>query len=326
MGNIKEVTFCVFCILLIAVSAIGQQPNYGKTLWTVAWSPDGKYIGAGGNQDELKLFDATTFKLIKTYPVKDVLLSRIKWHPNKNMLAIITQGKTIKARILDLDKDEWIDLNGLGSSSRGLDWNFNGELLAVSELEEAVSVFTINGKLVSRFMADPKSVTGIDWHPTKNIMTTVGSQIGIYDHLGNPVHTFQPRNEEVLLLCVEWHNSGKFFVVGDYGDLDNAENKLLQFWSPEGIKLDEIKGSIAEYRNIRWNHDGEKLASASDALRVWSKEGKLLVESKSTNDYLWGIDWSPDSEYIVTSSSKGKIIIWDKNANFIRPIGKTNSY
>ncbi|GAB5472847.1 MAG: hypothetical protein Mars2KO_09460 [Maribacter sp.] len=320
--NRKEMTFYVFYMLLIGVSAIGQQPNDAKTLWTLAWSPDGKYIGSGGNQDELILFDANTFELVKTYPVKDALLSRIKWHPSKNILAIITQGKTIKARILNLDKDEWIDLEGLESSSRGLDWNFNGALLAVSELEHAVSVFTLHGKRVSRFMADPKSVTGIDWHPTKNIMTTVGSQIGIYDHLGHPIHTFRPRNKEVLLLCVEWHDSGDFFVVGDYGDLENADDKLLQFWHPEGVKINEISGSIAEYRNIRWSTDGERWASASDALRIWSKEGKLLAETKSSDDYLWGVDWSPDGDYIVTSSSNGKLVIWDKNANFIRQIGK----
>ena len=134
-----------------------QDPD--GILWTSAWSPDGKLIAVGGDQGDLKLFDAKTFKLLKTYPVKDVILSRLKWHPTRNLLAVVTQDQNVIARILDLDTDTWIELQGLETSARGVDWNKTGDLLAVSEFEGEVSVFTPEGKRVSRFMADPKSVT-----------------------------------------------------------------------------------------------------------------------------------------------------------------------
>ena len=312
-------TTCYFTLLLLFVfNAFGQQNEYNKTLWAVAWSPDGKYIATGGNQDELKLFDANTFELIKTYPVKNVQLSRLKWHPFENKLAVITQSKTFKAKILNLDDDIWTELKGLENSFRGLDWNYNGTLLSVSEFEGFVSVFNTEGNRISRFKANEKGAAGLDWHPKKNILVTVGTEVGIFNHLGDTLKMFETRTKEPFLLCVEWHKSGKFFAVGDYGDLEKAENKLVQFWNTKGEKLKEIKGSIAEYRNLRWNKNGTKLATASDALRIWDKKGNLLAESKSTDDYLWGIDWSPNGKYIVTSSSKGVITVWDKQANKIR--------
>ncbi len=321
INQLLKEKFPLFILMTLLLSNVYcQKVKIQNTLWTVAWSPDGKYIATGGNQDALKLFDATTFEMIKTYPVKGVALSRIKWHPTKNVLAIVTQSETIKARIFDVKKETWTDLEGLTSSFRGLDWNYTGEFLAVSEFGGEVSVYTIDGVLVSRFIADAKGVAGIDWHPSKNSMVTVGSQIGIYSHLGDTIKTFQPRIEEAFLLCVEWHKSGKFFVVGDYGDIKNADNKLLQFWNTEGVKLNEIKGGIIEYRNIRWDPDGNQLASAGEALKIWSKEGELLAESESTEDYLWGVDWSPDGKQIVTSSSKGKVIIWNKNAEIIKEL------
>ena len=311
-------TSCFFTFLLLLVfNTYAQQNKYNKTLWTVAWSPNGKYIAAGGNQDELKLFDGKTFELIKTYPVKNAQLSRLKWHPFQNKLAVITQGKTFRAKILNLDNGIWTDLKGLENSFRGLDWNYNGELLAVSELEDYVSIFNTKGHRISRFRADKKGVAGLDWHPKKNVLVTVGIEIGVFNHLGDTLKIFKTREEEPFLLCVEWHKSGRFFAVGDYGDLKKAENKLVQFWNVEGEKLNEIKGSIAEYRNLRWNKTGTKLATASDALRIWNKRGRLLSESKSTNDYLWGIDWSPNGKHIITSSRKGIISIWDKKANKI---------
>ncbi|WP_422349690.1 WD40 repeat domain-containing protein [Flagellimonas sp.] len=311
-----------FFLLLYTLTHIccKEQVENKETLWTIAWSPDGKYIATGGNQEVLKVFDAKTFELLKTYPVPGVQLSRLKWHPSKNLLAVITQGRTFKAKILDLDTGKWRELQDLESSFRALDWNHTGELLAVSELEDTVSVYTMHGSRVSRFLADSKGVAGLDWHPSKNIMVTVGTQIGIYTQHGDTINAFEPRNVETFLLCVEWHKSGDFFAVGDYGDLEKAEVKLLQFWNKEGVMLNTIDGSPGEYRNIRWNPNGKRLASASDALRIWSQAGELIAESASANDYLWGVDWSPDGKFIVTSSSEGKIALWDKNANLLRVI------
>lgn len=307
-------------LLIVSIICFPSFSQQHEGLWTVAWSPDSAYFAVGGNQGDLKLFDGKTYQLLKSYPVKDVILSRLKWHPDQNKLAVITQSATFKAQILDLNEDQWIVLKDLQNSFRALDWNYSGEYLAVSESEGAVSVFDINGNRVSRFMADPKSVAGLDWHPKENIIATVGSQIGIYHYLGDTLRNYQPRDKEVFLLCVEWHKSGDFFAVGDYGDLEEAKYKLVQFWTDEGEFITQIEGSSGEYRNIRWSPDGTKLATASDALRIWNTNGALLNQSESSQDYLWGIDWNPAGDKIITTSGDGVISIWDEEANLIQQL------
>lgn len=303
--------FC--CIISLHLTA---QEN--KVLWTAAWSHDDSYLAAGGDHGVLYLFDGKTFNLIKKYPVENVILSRLKWHPTENKLAVITQSTDFKSKILDLDKEAWIELEGLESSLRGLDWNYDGSLLAVSEFDGEVSIFDAKGQRVSRFLADSKSVTGIDWHPYKNIMATVGSRIGIYKPIGNSLIEIYPRQEEVLLLCVEWHPTGAFFATGDYGLAANASDKLIQYWNVQGEKKAETEAAQVEYRNIRWSPDGTRLASANDALRIWDTNGNMLLQTTATQDYLWGIDWNSDGSKIVTSSSKGVITIWDSALNIVR--------
>lgn len=308
-----------FTLILITFSIRSYSQEH-KTLWTAAWSPNDELIAIGGSQGELKLFDGQTFELLKTYAVGEVILSRLKWHPFQNKLAVITQSQSFKAKILDLDEDQWIELEGLDSSLRGLDWNYNGELLAVSEFEGEISIFDLHGNRVARFMADAKSVAGIDWHPSENILAAVGSTIGLFTHLGDTLRIFSPREEEVFLLCVEWHPSGEFFATGDYGVFEDAANKLIQYWSKEGEKITEIGRSIAEYRNIRWSPDGQWLASANDALSIWDRDGNLVRKSETSDDYLWGIDWNADGTRIITTSDQGVITLWDKNAKLIRQI------
>lgn len=203
-----------------------------------------------------------------------------------------------------------------------MDWNRTGELLAISEFEGEVSVFNKKGQRISRFMADCKSVTDIDWHPEKDLMVTVGSEIGLYGVKGDTINKFKARRDRVLLLCVEWHPSGEFFVTGDYGDFDakGVENVLLQYWHPDGTKIHEITGGEYECRNIRWNSSGTKLASASEALRVWSSEGRLISGSKASDDLLWGVDWSPDSRSIITTSKNGHIVLWNDKAKKLREL------
>ena len=122
------------------------------------------------------------------------------------------------------------------------------------------------------------------------------------------------------MLCVSWHESGEFFVIGDYGDNYHPHKPLLQFWNADGTLRSQSDISKAEYRNISWSHNGKKLATASDALRIWSKRGKLLVEGPSSDDLLWGVDWSPSGKYIVTSSIKGNIVLWDRKGRFVRAL------
>jgi WD40 repeat protein len=94
------------------------------------------------------------------------------------------------------------------------------------------------------------------------------------------------------------------------------QKPLLQFWNRKGNLIKSVDISKGEYRNITWNPKGDRLATASDALRIWDKNGKLLHEG-SSKDYLWGISWNRNGSRIVTSSIEQRVIIWDSQARVV---------
>ena len=52
----------------------------------------------------------------------------------------------------------------------------HGEYLAVADNEGQVLIYNIKGELIRKFMNEnnsTKGITAIDWHPHKNILTTV---------------------------------------------------------------------------------------------------------------------------------------------------------
>lgn len=313
--QIKNLILLVNTILALASCEKSfTQDDYSKILWTADWSPDGNLIAVGGNAGALKILSGTDYSTIKHYPVPPTI-TKLKWHPNKELLAFSTQGSSQKTGILNLKTEEIITFDNI-EHARGLGWNHNGNYLAVGEGEGGLFIFTKEGDFVKKIEVDPKSITGLHWHPSENRILTVGSQIGIYDMQSDSVRLIKPRPQEVLMLCVEWHPSGDFFVTGDYGDYDHGYPALLQFWDANGQKLKEIVESKAEYRNLRWSSDGLQLATASDGIRLWSKEGELLQKA-STKHLLWGIDWHPNVQHLITTSIKGEIQIWDKDLKLI---------
>ncbi len=319
MTKINQIFTILILLILVQFKPIFAQSDSTKQiLWTTDWSPNGKFIAIGGNVDTLKIFSAKSLCAVKSFPIKNTI-TRVKWHPTKNILAVATQLSEDKSAIYNLENNEKIELTGISpDGARGIDWNYNGEYLAVADNDGQVLIYKFSGELVRKFTNEnTKGITALDWHPTKNILITVGDKIRIFDIEGNLLKSIKHRPENVMLLSVAWHNSGDFFVTGDYGD--EVDKSLLQYWDEQGNLIKSVDVSLGEYRNLTWNRNGNRLATASDALRIWDKDGNLIAQGNSI-DYLWGVSWNKKGNKIITSSLEQRIILWNNNALKIREI------
>ena len=314
---------------LLAVQTSCSQPTSTtahKGLWTVDISNDDKYIALGGDDSLLRIFTGD-LELYKSEKLQTRgMIRAVHWHPKESLLAVSTRNDIWIVNPLTGDE---IKLEGEHNGSRTIAWNYNGEMLAAAAGYGIIWIWNKNGKLLRKIQKteadgtpDKKDFLGMDWHPSKNILTTVGDEIRIFDTAGKQLNVFKHRAQQAGLLTVKWHPSGEFFVTGDYGHLGEGIPTLLQFWQTDGKLLKEWNGSKREFRNVRWNKQGTYLATASDALRIWSKEGKLLYTGKPHgSSVFWGADWISNSKKIVTVSfDTGKIQLWDDKAKLLKTI------
>lgn len=311
----KIVAFLNFLVIFLSHQTFGQNTLNKEILWATDWSPNGKYVAIGGNIDTLKIYSERNLKPYKSFPIKNTI-TRTKWHPYLNIITVTTQMSDQKSFILHLDTNEKVELNGISpDGARGLDWNYTGEYLAVADNHGQILIYDSKGKFIRKFINEnTKSITAIDWHPKKNSITTVADKIRFFDIEGNILKSIKHRQEDTMLLSIAWHKSGSFFVTGDYGD--EKDKSLLQYWNEQGELLKSINISKAEYRNLTWNSKGNKLATASDALRIWDTKGNLISKGNS-KDYLWGISWNKQGSRIITSSLEQRIVLWNSKAEKI---------
>ncbi|MDA0813998.1 MAG: WD40 repeat domain-containing protein [Verrucomicrobia bacterium] len=306
--------------------------DYDRILWTTEWNHDGSRFAVGG-VNTLWVFDSNTLErkslLPKTPGVQEgdinipyVAVTSVSWHPSGILLAVSSQGRDVNG-VYDIVSGDRTPLKV--DQGRGVSWSPDGARVALSSSGNGhLGIWKSDGTLlhnISRY-EKAKGLTGVSWRPSGDRIVTIGGQITLHDAQGKPIRqmTHRPETEErlCLLLCVEWHPSGEFFAVGDYGN--EVDDPVIQFWSADGelLKSVTIQGG-AEIRNISWNHDGSLLASASEKLRIWTKDGRLKHESESP-DLLWGVSWHPKGDKILTSSIEGRVTLWSPTAKVIKEI------
>lgn len=288
--------------------------------WSVDWRPKKNQIVVGGSNDSfLKLFSTEDFQEIKSLPYLGTI-TKTKWHPFENKIAIAVQDGKSKCAILNLDDNIKLELESItNEGARAIGWNNTGNLLAVGDNEGVLSFFNKNGELLRKINTAQKSLMSLDWHPQENTVVAVGEKISLYHYVNDSLKSFEDRNEEVLMLSAAWNPNGDVFATGDYGDFINHHPPLLQFWTYEGQRIKAVEESKAEFRNLAWSNDGKLLATASDKIRLWAKDGEMVKE-KSTQNLLWGIAWNNNDTKLVTTDEKRRITLWTKDLTVFKEL------
>lgn len=307
--------------------------DHDQILWTAKWNRAGSLFAVGGVH-ALWVFDSNTLEKKSLLPkmagvnsghtnIPYLAVTRVAWHPESNLLAVSSQGNNVNG-IYDIASDKRIPLTALKTDfGRGVSWSPDGSLLAFTS-DDRLRISKADGTLLHETprYKDAKGLTGVAWRPSGDRIVTVGARITLHDAQGEPIkqmmHRPEARERDQLLLCVAWHPSGEFFVVGDYGT--EVDDPVLQFWSANGelLKSITLEGDT-QIRDLSWNRDGSRLASASSQLGIYARDGKLEYEAKPP-DLLWGVDWHPNGDTILTSSIDGRVTWWSSTARVVKEI------
>jgi len=243
---------------VLAFSGCGQPITAGELgrpgiLWSVDWSADGKLFAVGG--EWVGVFEAETCAKRSLLSLDGSTMgTKVRWHSHRSLLAV-SGGSREDTSIFNAAADHKIPLK-TKEGTRGIAWNSTGELLATAGNDGSLQIWSLDGTPTHTTRQEKaKGMTGVAWHPAENKLITIGEFITLYDESGRILKQVRHRPDAkgfCLLLCVEWHPSGNYFVVGDYGNHDTGELPILQFWSAD-LRLPKTitSSNAAPFRNIR---------------------------------------------------------------------------
>jgi WD40 repeat protein len=302
------------------ISGLLDNPSIYKTLshsnsvFSVAYSPDGRYVAGGDADNKIKIWNAETGEVIKTLEGHSDWINSVAFSPDGRYLASGSKDKTIKIwnieKIWDLEKEEAEHtLNGHSDEVRSVAYSPDGRYLASASWDKTVKIWrTSTGKMWQEFTNHSNEVKAVAYSRDGRYLASGSNDntIKIWDiEKGEELHNLTGHSDYVN--AVVFSPNSRYLASGS-GD------KTVRVWDvATGQELWSRNRHSELVWSVAFSPDGRYLASASwdKTIKIWDAAiGKDLHTLKDHSDDVYSVAYSPDGRYLASGGRDTTIKIW----------------
>ncbi len=188
----------------------------------------------------------------------------------------------------------------LEGGSWSVAWNASGTRLAVAEPNGSISIYDLEGILITNFNAHDKRVHALDWNPVNDILASAGWDgfLRFWEvETGTLIHEIRLWTGAGAL---DWHPNGLFLAT--------ATSDTLSVWDTSNYQLTASVG--ASVLNIDWRTDGSDFAAASIGgvvIAKMSDEGfdvsRFRIDNSLVRMRAESVAWNHDETQLVTTGA-----------------------
>ncbi len=252
--------------------------GHASGVWTIGWSPDGKHIASGSDDQTIQIWDSTTGKKFFTYEGHVPL-------PN---------SKTI---------------NHPGSFVETLAWSPNGQWIASGGKEASLQVWnaTTGNKLYTYLHKD--LVGAVAWSKDGMWLASGGWEgtIHICEAMTGKRRIILTGHTSNLS-SIDWSRDGSILISG------NVDRTVRVWDTASGKTLYVYRGHSDAVKRSAFSPDGKKIASGGDdkQIHIWDyvNRSTLLIYDKHTGP-VKSLAWSPDGKLIASAGDDHTVQIWN---------------
>jgi len=263
------------------ITRLATYRGHFKEVYTVSWSPDGKYVASGSGDETVQIWDFTRGEHILTYSghrhkVGKGLIQAIMWSPDGKYLVSGSWDKTVRI---------WDAYTGHTLST----------FRSYYEVVETVA-WSPDGRYIAS--GNRKGIAHV-WNVT--------SGKKVRDFLG---HCVKEANLDIVSLA--WSPDGKHIASASWDRTVKIWNSLKSSGKNNDYLI--YRGHKAEVNSLSWSPDGSRIASGGrdNCVHIWdSSTGELLQIYRLHKGYVVGVAWSPDGTRIASSGADQTVHIWD---------------
>jgi WD40 repeat protein len=268
---------------------------HGGTVWSIAFSPDGRLLATGSQDRAARLFDAASGREIARFGhgewVADVAFS-----PNGRWLA--TASADNAARLIDVATAREQSLIQHDGEVRRVLFSPDNRFLATASLDRTARIIDpATGRELERVPHDG-AVNAIAFSPDSRVLAT-----GSRDRLARLVDTGTGK-VQTLIEHAAWVFSVAFSPDGRLVATGSQDGTARIAESANGHETARISGS-GPVSAIAFSPDGNTLATGS-----WDTSARLLVAATGRELHavkhdgeVWDVGFSPDGRLLATASA-----------------------
>ena len=326
----------------------GDPQDRAASLRSIDFSPDGRQIVTGGDDNSVKLWQRDG-KLIQVFNRYDAPVTEVKFSPNGELIGTTSWDGTIKIWY----PEGTLHYNLAGHKGRvwGLAWSPDGAMVATAGWDNLAKLWQIENPLVRTFYGHEASVLSVAFDSQGELIATASDDrtVKLWHTDGKLKTNFTNHNAEVYRASFSndglvasasldgtiklWRTDGSLLhtwlghkapvidvvFLSDSQMVSAGFDKTIRFWklqqTANGTKTvlqKTIFAHQAVITDIEVSSD-DIIASVSHDryLKLWQTDGTLLKAILADDISLKTVAISPDNRIIATGGKEKNIKLWN---------------
>ena len=292
-----------------SVSYSGISSIYGSVR-SLSFRPDGKTLASGLSDGTIRIWDAQTDELLRTFVGHASGVENIAYHPDGKTLA--SSGRLDgNIRIWDADTGELLHtLTGHTGWIHNFSFRADGRTLASASHDETIRIWDANtGEHLHTLTGHTGAVYSVSFHPNGKTIASVSEDatLRIWDAMtGTYLRT--------LTRHTGWVESVSFSPDGKTLASGSRDETVRIYDAQTSELLHTLTGHTGYVSSVAFRPDGQVLASASadHSIRFWdATTGKHLRTLTGHLGPVSSVAFGPDGRTLASGSADGSIRIWD---------------
>ena len=288
-------------------------PAYPGGVPGVAYSPDGRWIASMGAQQEVKLWDASSGELVRTFLGADEFSSSVAFSPDGHTLAaafvtqVILWDTTSGEKIATLSGESVGTTIGYNLGVGQISFSPDGKYLATANMDGMPAIWELatNRKVIS-LVAEMLPPKGIDYSPDGRFLATGGDEgiVRVWDaKQGTELLTL---NLGGIIHRVSFSPDGAYLAAA-------SEDGSIKVWDAVTGEIVSTPPRQSGMYDVTFLADGRLATAGQDGTtRVWDPlSGQQLLVLAGPTSTVISVAGSPDGERIATGAYDGSLRIWD---------------
>jgi WD40 repeat protein/serine/threonine protein kinase len=272
----------------------------------IAWSPNGRYLASTSEDGSTKVWDTTSWRLLRTLHLGSNQHKGSVWSPDSQRLAWGTTGiGTVK--LWHMRTDEIQTLRGHTSSVWTVAWSPDGKQLASAGMDETIRIWETATGSCRHVLKGSGIVPSVSWSPDGKRLASIEwwSRIQIWDAvMGQPL---MHNNLPDQVSDVAWSPDGKHLALATY------DGQCFLYRAADCSRTSSWDAHKGYVNWLAWDREGSRLASAGadNLIKLWDPESRSCVGIlRGHVNQVKCVAWEPNGHRLASGSLDGKVKVW----------------